>query len=397
MDVLVATDQWFPDVLGGVARVATETSRRLAARGHDVTVVAPRADGAVREDRDGSLRLCRALPRGRLPRTLTDVAATARAARRISGRLDVLVAHTSTTALGLSLSRKTAPLVYVFHADAAEEVRWLGRQGSLGRRITQPALTQSLELIGRSSLHRAQSIAVLSEYSRSLLGRIDGKLESLAVVLPCGVDTRRFAPDHRERARSELGIGPETRLVFTVRRLVPRMGLSELLDASTLLADVGGLLVAVAGSGELEHDLHAKSTRLGLNGRVRFLGRVPEEELPLWHRAADLFVLPTRAHEGFGLVTAEALASGTPVVATPVGASPELLSPLDPRLLTRDLTPVALAEGIRRGLELGTDGFRRRAREYAAHRFSWDRAIASWESLLASTAADATGQGLEAR
>lgn len=387
MRVLVATDQWFPDVLGGVARVATETSRRLAARGHDVSVVAPRHVGADAEERDGSLLLRRVLQRGRLPQTLTDITGTARAARRSTGPLDVLVAHTSTTALGLSLAHRTIPLVYVFHADAAEESRWLvPRQTSLRRRTTGRALTGSLELIGRTALRRAQVLVVLSEYSRGLLSRIDDELASAAVRLPCGVDTERFAPDDRDRARAELGIPPETRLVFTVRRLVPRMGLSELLDAAALLSDVDSLLVAVAGGGELEHDLRTRSRRLGLDGRVRFLGRVSETDLPLWYRAANLFVLPTLAHEGFGLVTAEALASGTPVVGTPVGATPELLSPLEPALVADDVTPAALADAVRRGLRLDSSEFRSKVHAYATERFSWDRAISAWETLLASTA-----------
>ena len=92
------------------------------------------------------------------------------------------------------------------------------------------------------------------------------------------------------------------------------------------------------------------------------VGRVSDEELQEWHRAADLFVLPTVAYEGFGLVTAEALASGTPVVGTPVGATPELLVPLDARLVSRGTDAPALAEAMRTGLALATPELRERCR-----------------------------------
>ena len=102
-------------------------------------------------------------------------------------------------------------------------------------------------------------------------------------------------------------------------------------------------------------------------------------ELALWHRAADVFVLPTVAYEGFGLVTAEALASGTPVVGTRVGATPELL---DADLLARGTDSTALAEAIRYGLGVATPAFRARCREYAESRLAWKTVLPEWERVL---------------
>jgi glycosyltransferase involved in cell wall biosynthesis len=119
---------------------------------------------------------------------------------------------------------------------------------------------------------------------------------------------------------------------------------------------------------------------------VRLVGRVSDEELRDWHRAADLFVLPTVAYEGFGMVTAEALASGTPVVGTPIGATPELLTPLDPRLVTAGTEPAQLADAVRSGLAASTPAFRARCREYAESRFGWDAAVVEWERALAEAA-----------
>jgi glycosyltransferase involved in cell wall biosynthesis len=93
-------------------------------------------------------------------------------------------------------------------------------------------------------------------------------------------------------------------------------------------------------------------------------------------------VLPTVAYEGFGMVTVEALASGTPVVGTPVGATPELLEPLDPRLVARGSDPDSLAVAIRDALTFIDDDFRARCRKYALARFDWDQVTGAWEEAL---------------
>jgi len=224
-------------------------------------------------------------------------------------------------------------------------------------------------------------VIVLSEFSRRLLSDVAPAVAHRAAIVSGGVDTTVFSPASREEARKQLNVSPSTRLVFTVRRLEPRMGLENLLEAARLLDDVPGLRVAVAGSGH-GLELGALRDRLGLAARIELLGRVSDHDLALWHRAADLFVLPTVAYEGFGLVTAEALASGTPVVGSRVGATPELLEPLEPRLLARGTDPPALAEAIRTGLGLATPAFRTRCREYALARLDWEAVLPDWERVL---------------
>jgi glycosyltransferase involved in cell wall biosynthesis len=386
MRILVATDQWFPDRMGGVARVATDTARRWAAGGHDVTVIAPRHGGDPSEEilEDGALTLLRVLPRNRLPQTITDPPATRRCASRLAdGRFEVLVAHGCTTACGLLAARLELPLVYVFHADAAKEARFARARLRPGPgRLSALALEQRLRRLNRTALHGADAVIVLSEFSRRLLAESDPAVARGALHIPGAVDTAVFTPAERDDARQHLGLDTATRLVFTVRRLEPRMGLENLLEAAALLGDVECLRLAIAGTGSLGRRLRDLRDRLGLDERVELLGRVSDDELRLWHKSADLFVLPTVAYEGFGLVTAEALASGTPVVGTPVGATPELLEPLDPRLLARGTDAAALADSIRTGLHNATPAFRGRCRDYAVGRFAWDAVLSDWEHAL---------------
>jgi glycosyltransferase involved in cell wall biosynthesis len=139
----------------------------------------------------------------------------------------------------------------------------------------------------------------------------------------------------------------------------------------------------VVGGGLLTNEHLRLSSQLGLDGRVRFVGRVSEGDLLDWYRAADLFVLPTVAYEGFGMVTVEALASGTPVVGTPAGATSELLEPLDPRLVADGSDPESLASAIGDALLFTNEDFQARCRDYALARFDWERVTRMWEEELA--------------
>jgi glycosyltransferase involved in cell wall biosynthesis len=172
-------------------------------------------------------------------------------------------------------------------------------------------------------------------------------------------------------------------MLFCARRLTPRTGVRELLDAMPeVLRALPDARLAIAGEGDMAGALDETIARRGLAASVRRLGRVADGELVDWYRRADLVVLPTQELEGFGLATAEALACGTPVLGTPVGATPELLRALDPALISADASPDAIAAGIvslardRRRL----DAVAAKARE-ATVAYGWDRVIERYLEL----------------
>jgi glycosyltransferase involved in cell wall biosynthesis len=389
MRIVVASDQWFPDRPGGSARVAMESAHALAERGHEVTALAPRSPEAPRETREGSLRVLRVLARGPLPQTISDVAQTRKFARRLRGSpFDVMLAHQSTTALGLRLSGLGAPLAFLYHAPAPRELRFLRHRLPFGpRRLATYGLEPALVAFERIAVRSADRVLILSEFSRSLLGTDHRRVAPEAIRLPAGVRTDVFSPgDGRRAARSRLGLEQDIPLLLSVRRLEPRMGLESLLHAFRRLLEDRPLALTIVGSGSLDGKLRRLAAELGVGEHTSFAGRVTDADLPDWYRAADLFVLPTIAYEGFGMVTAEALASGTPVVGTPVGATPELLLPLEPKLVAAGTEPEALAAAIAGALALTGPEFERRCREYASAHFDWQKAIDVWERVLAELA-----------
>jgi glycosyltransferase involved in cell wall biosynthesis/peptidoglycan/xylan/chitin deacetylase (PgdA/CDA1 family) len=392
MRILIATDQWFPDVRGGVARLATESAVQLGAQGHEVTVLAPRSREGATAGEVAGLRVVRALRRGRTPQTLTDPIDTAHAARSLGNEFDVLLGHNSTTASGLANAGLDAPLVTFFHASAVLELEFAEARTAAGPRPSAWVLKALLSAREGRSLAGAVRILLLSEFTRALLASRSPEAAARATLVPGAVDTAVFSPGDRAAARERLGVEPGETVLFTARRLVPRMGLEELIDARALLSDIPRLRVAIAGDGPLRERLAEQSGAAGGGIRVDLLGRISDEALVDWYRAADLFVLPTLAYEGFGMATIEALASGTPVVGTPVGATPEILAPLEERLIADGSTPVALAEAIRRALALATPELRARCRAHALERYSWQSAIPIWEHELEAASHSASAK-----
>jgi glycosyltransferase involved in cell wall biosynthesis len=391
MRILVASDQWFPDYRGGSARVAAATALGLAGRGHEVTALVPFDPAGPREERtaDG-LRVLRLLRRQVVPQTIADVVESARHARRLrSLDFDVVLAHQTTVAVGVARALDV-PLSLVYHASASREHRFLqAQQRSLRAQTRLRALTVPLELLDQRAVGRADTILTLSAFTESLLAADHADALMKVERVSGGVDTDWFAPDVDPAApRRRLGAG-DGPLLVTARRLEPRMGVERLLEAFARLRRADYRLVVV-GDGTLRATLEERALELGIGNQVRFAGIVDEEQLRDWYRAADLVVLPTLAYEGFGLATAEALACGTPVVGTPVGATPELLGPLDPRLLATGATASELAEAIDRALGLVTPAFRQACRSHAVERWSWEGVVPLWEAALAATAARRT-------
>ena len=135
--------------------------------------------------------------------------------------------------------------------------------------------------------------------------------------------------------------------------------------------------LAIAGDGHLRDIIDRRIRQLGLDRSVVLLGRISDVELRDWYRAADLVVTPTQELEGFGLSTAEALAVGTPVLVTPIGANPELVRELDPQLVAEGSSSADLARGICQLVDQPAllERVRRDARAWAETRWSWDRVV----------------------
>jgi glycosyltransferase involved in cell wall biosynthesis len=286
----------------------------------------------------------------------------------------------SSLAAAPALRRHGIPELRFFHASGAQETTRNLAPASRAhlRYFTQRKVLRDLRLselwrMERAYVRGAERLCFLSRYAQEWAIRLHGPDLPPSTIIPAGVDTSTvFRPAvDRLAVRRLVGAGAEDVILFTARHLAPRMGLDTLLRAiPALLHYDPAIRVVIAGQGAMRAELEQLAAALGIAEKVLFLGYVPDRVLVSWYQACDLFVLPTVAMEGFGMVTAEAMACGAPVVGTPVGATPELLSGLHPYLLARSASAEDLTAAILRVLQwCDLDLLRAEVRAHALRRF----------------------------
>ncbi len=298
-------------------------------------------------------------------------------ARGAVGRLvasrgfDLVAAHFALFAFPALDRLRGLPLVVHFQGPWADES---AQEGGLAPSV---AAKRAIE---RAVYRRADRVIVLSAAFAAIARDRYGVQEARIRQVPGSVDLDRFDPGlDRAEARAQLGWPRDRRILLSVRRLARRMGLDRLIAAMPeVVRAVPDVLLLIAGRGRQEAALRAQVAALGLAAHVRLLGFLPDRDLPLAYRAAEINVVPTLAMEGFGLTAAEAMAAGTPSMVAPVGALPEVVGALSPELIFRGNTPADIAAGLIGALR-GAPALPEAAacRAYARARFGTARAAAA--------------------
>jgi len=259
------------------------------------------------------------------------------------------------------------PVTFTFHGPWALESKQEG----------EPKLVVQLKYwLEQQVFQRCDRFIVLSKAFGTILHNSYGVPWQKIHIIPGGVDIERFQANlTRQQARETLGFPSDRPILFTPRRLVQRMGIDKLLQAlAEVKKYVPDVWLAIAGKGRLREALGQQVIALGLTDHVKFLGYLPDEQLPIAYQAADLTVVPSQYLEGFGLILLESLACGTPVVSTPVGGMPEVLNPFQPTLVTETPEAIAIAARLIAFLtgELPLPD-RQASREYAVQHYDWTR------------------------
>jgi glycosyltransferase involved in cell wall biosynthesis len=376
MRVLVVTGIWPPDV-GGPASHAPEVARFLHGRGWGVEVVTT-ASAAPAPEAFPVRWISRRLPPG--ARHVWGVALIARRARPAD------VVYTTGTfgrsAGGARLARR--PYVVKLTADPAFE-RARRRhlvEGDLAafQHGSGGAVASLLRHARDAELRGAAHVFTPSAFLRELAIGWGVAPERISVLPNPAPALPDLAP--REELRRRLDVAGPT-LAFA-GRITAQKSLHVTLEA---LARVEGVTLLVAGEGDELAALRARSAELGLDGRVRFLGPQPRERVLELFRAADAAILSS-AWENFPHTVVEALAAGTPVIATDVGGVREAVEDERNGLLVPSGDPEALAAAVRRYVNDPAlqDRLRARAVESVA-RFAPDAVFGELESVLQRVAA----------
>jgi len=349
--------EWFTDRPGGLNRYLADLLEAVTRTGASTAavVLGPALSAPANVVRAGS-------PEQSLPRRLL---AARRAAVRASHDADVVDIHFALYGLlpVLTTRLRRLPMVVHFQGPWADESA-LAR----GQKPLVLAVKRSVE---RAVYRRARAVVVLSEAFGRIVVERYGVDPNRVHIIPPGVDLARFTPGGRAAAREHFSLPSVAFVVVAARRLDPRMGLDVLLEGwAEVQRSHPDAILLIAGQGEELERLAALAARLPDPSQVRFLGRISDEDLVLLYQAADCSVVPTRALEGFGLVTLESLACGTPAVVTDVGGLPDGVVGLDPSLVVPAEDPGALAFRLL-GVAQGKLPSQALCREHA-EQFGWE-------------------------
>lgn len=378
----------FPPYPGGAGNTAFRFAREQADRGHEVEVFTAPAAG-VAPDPGGAVvhRIDPVFGIGNAP-LIPSLA-------RLDG-FDVLHLH--------------YPFIFGAELAMASRLRRAGRPQALlvhykNRLVGNGARTALFELyehtVAPLLIRAADRICVLSaDHARSVsyLRRAGERDPAKLIEMPNGVDAELFSPGESS-LRERLAIPSDAvvaAFVATLDRAHHFKRLDVAIEAAARVRDPAVHLV-VAGGGELLAGFRATAAAAaGVADRVHFLDAVPHRELPEVLRAADLFLLTTEPPESFGIVLAEAMACGLPVIATDYPGVRAVVDEGETGLLVERGSPEAVAGALRELIAAGPEGraaMGAAGREKAVREWSWPRLVQRMDGAYEEAIAARRGGG----
>lgn len=270
---------------------------------------------------------------------------------------------------------------HYFYPDgvaAALLARWFDLPFTITARGTDVTLLPRYRLpraMIRWAGRRAAQIATVCEALRDEVLRL-GLPADRVRVLRNGVDLQRFRPLDQAAARRDLGLTDRT--LLSVGLLIPRKGHELIIEA---LRELPEFRLVIVGEGPQEVELRRRAQQAGVADRVRFDGHVSHEQLPMYYSAAAALVLAS-SREGLANVLLEALACGTPVIATDVNGTREAVSAAVAGILLPERSAAAIVAGVR---QLFSQPPQRAATRAHAEQFSWNAATLGQIDMFRAT------------
>ncbi len=363
---------------GGVERVVTEAANYLAAKDHEVCLIARSIEAGVLNE---SVKQY-AVPASRWGRvSLGEFALTVpKVVESITPPIDVHGAFTTASAVGGVLWVQAVHLAWMQIARSTRGIT--GRLRQDVNPFHRVALSLEKSVIGG---RRYKKLVALTPAVAEDLKRLYGVPDEDIVVLANGVNPNEFSiSDHSRKlaARRELGLPSDMPIILFVANETQRKGFVPLLKALASIRDSQAHILAVGRLGGLKQ-WQKTLMHLGLQDRITFTG--PTSNAALAYAAADIFALPT-IYEAWGLVIVEALASGLPVLTSRLAGAAEAISERESGYLLNEPHNVAeIALNLRRLLA----GEHADAATIAAsiERYHWSKILCQYEQILMDAAA----------
>lgn len=326
MKILMLTWEYPPRIVGGIARVVHDLSKRLIKDGHEVTVVTYRDNADVPEyENDKGVNVYRVDNYMIHPNNFIDwimqlnfnMLSKATEIINKEGGFDVIHAHDWLVTYAAK-SLKNAydiPIVATIHATEA------GRNSGIHDE-TQRYINDTEWLL----TYEATEVIVNSNYMKNEIQRLFGLPFDKINVIPNGINLSNFTGIERDYDFRRQYAMDNEKIILYVGRLVYEKGVQHLIAAmSKILSNYNDAKLIIAGRGGMMDELRAEASNLGLNDKIYFTGYLNSKQVQKMYKCADVAVFPS-TYEPFGIVALEAMLAGVPTVVSDVGGLDEIVT-----------------------------------------------------------------------
>ena len=325
MKILMLTWEYPPRIVGGIARVVHDLSKRLIKDGHEVTVVTYRDNANVPEyENDKGVNVYRVDNYMIHPNNFIDwimqlnfnMIAKATEIINKEGGFDVIHAHDWLVTYAAK-SLKNAydiPIVATIHATEA------GRNSGI-HDDTQRYINDTEWLL----TYEATEVIVNSNYMKNELQRLFGLPYDKINVIPNGINLNNFVGIERDYDFRRQYAMDNEKIILYVGRLVYEKGIQHLIAAMPkILSNYNDAKLIIVGKGGMLDELKAETSNLGLDSKVYFTGYMDSKKIQKMYKCADVAVFPS-TYEPFGIVALEAMLAGVPTVVSDIGGLDEIV------------------------------------------------------------------------
>lgn len=324
MKILMLTWEYPPRIVGGIAKVVYDLSKRLIKDGHEVTVITYKEGNVPYYENDKGVEVYRVDNYMINPNNFIDwimqlnfnLVAKATEIMNKNGKFDVIHAHDWLVANAAKTlkSAYNIPIVATIHATES------GRNG--GIRDEQQRYINDTEWM---LTYEASEVIVNSNFMKNEVQRLFGLPFEKINVVPNGINMSIYNGIERDYEFRRKYARDNEKIVMCAGRLVYEKGFQYLIEAAPkILNGYNDVKFIIAGKGGMLDELKAKANYLGISDKVYFTGQLTPKELYTMYRCADIAVFPS-TYEPFGLVAIEGMYAGTPVVVSDVGGLNEIV------------------------------------------------------------------------
>ena len=375
MKILMLTWEYPPRIVGGIARVVHDLSRRLIKDGHEVTVVTYRDNMDIPEyENDKGVNVYRVDNYMIHPNNFIDwilqlnfnLIAKATEIINKEGAFDVIHAHDWLVASAAKTLKNAygIPIVATIHATEA------GRNSGI-HDDTQRYINDTEWML----TYEASEVIVNSNYMKNELQRLFGLPYEKINVIPNGINLNNYVGVERDYDFRRKYAMDNEKIILYVGRLVYEKGIQHLIAAMPkILSNYHDAKLIIAGRGGMIEELKAEAASLGLNDKIYFTGYLDSKQVPKMYKCADVAVFPS-TYEPFGIVALEAMLAGVPTVVSDVGGLDEIVEHGVDGMKSYAGNPNSIADSVTALLydhQLAAN-VSKKARQKVKEQFNWEK------------------------